>query len=116
MHHTPLEHRAVLVVTVLALHRRDAPLLRSGGFRWSARRSVQSKAKPRAVRANGEPGGRPRRYPACPRYPNKTHRFATSGRCACGYHKPWRALSLRLFLRSSSSMLGWRYRQSLEDL
>jgi hypothetical protein len=29
-----------------------------------------------------------RKYPNCPRYKNHSHRFAKSGRCACGYHKP----------------------------
>ena len=29
-----------------------------------------------------------RKYPNCPRYKNHSHRFAKSGRCACGYQKP----------------------------
>ena len=49
--------------------------------------SAKSKAKAKAVRENGKLGGRPRKYPACPRYDNKSHRF-TNGRCACGYQKP----------------------------
>ncbi len=50
--------------------------------------SVRSKAKTKSSRANGQLGGRPRKYSACPRYNNKSHRFAKSGRCACGYRKP----------------------------
>jgi hypothetical protein len=47
---------------------------------------ARSKAKTKAVRANGALGGRPRKYPACPRYPSKSHRFNPgSNRCACGY-------------------------------
>ena len=41
------------------------------------------------VRKTAKPVGRPRKYPACPRYDNKSHRF-TNGRCACGYQKPKR--------------------------
>jgi hypothetical protein len=52
--------------------------------------SMKSKAKTKASRANGELGGRPRKYPACRRYPNKSHRFdPKTNKChACGYQKP----------------------------
>jgi|HubBroStandDraft_4_1064222.scaffolds.fasta_scaffold415301_2 hypothetical protein len=49
--------------------------------------SAKSKAKAAAARKNGELGGRPRKYPKCPRY--ATHSFSpVSGKCPCGFKKP----------------------------
>jgi hypothetical protein len=36
-----------------------------------------------------------RKYPNCPRYKNHSHRFAKSGRCACGYQRPVAAIESR---------------------
>jgi hypothetical protein len=47
------------------------------------------KTKIKAVMANLEVAHEARRkYTGCPRYKNHSHRFAKSGRCACGYQKP----------------------------
>jgi hypothetical protein len=47
---------------------------------------VTSKAKTKAARLNGELGGRPRKYPRCPRY--GSHRFdPKTFRCPCGYRR-----------------------------
>jgi hypothetical protein len=50
----------------------------------------RSKAKLAAVRANLKKAQSARRkYPRCPRYKNRSHRFSPmTGRCACGYVKP----------------------------
>jgi len=50
----------------------------------------KSKAKLAAVRANLEKAWDARRkYPPCPRYKNRSHRFSpTTQRCPCGYVKP----------------------------
>jgi len=51
----------------------------------------RSKAKVEASRENGELGGRPRKYPACPKYKgNKSHRFnPNTNKCyGCGYKRP----------------------------
>ena len=47
---------------------------------------VKSKAKRKAAQANGELGGRPRKFPRCPRY--GSHRFDPKTlRCPCGYRR-----------------------------
>jgi hypothetical protein len=50
---------------------------------------VVSDAKIEAARANLEMAHAARRkYPPCPRYKNNhSHRFAKSGKCACGFKK-----------------------------
>lgn len=60
-------------------------------FKKEARRigklggAVKSEAKALTSAANGKLGGRPREYPACPRYPDKAHRWSKkTGLCACG--------------------------------
>ena len=45
---------------------------------------TKSKAKAAAARENGKMGGRPRRYPKCPRY--GAHRFVDD-RCPCGFKR-----------------------------
>jgi len=48
-----------------------------------------SRKKIRAIMANLEAAHEAKRkYTPCPRYKNHSHRFAKSGRCACGYQKP----------------------------
>ena len=50
--------------------------------------AVISKAKAITSSANGKLGGRPRQFPACLKYPDKSHRWsAKTGRCACGYNR-----------------------------
>ena len=46
------------------------------------------KSERRQTRATfHDSGGRPRKYPKCPRY--GSHRFSpTTGRCPCGFHRP----------------------------
>ena len=50
----------------------------------------KSAAKLAAVRANLEKAHASlRKYPPCPRYKNRSHRFSpVTGRCPCGYVKP----------------------------
>jgi hypothetical protein len=50
----------------------------------------KSAAKLAAVRTNLEKAQEARRkYPLCPRYKNRSHRFSpVTGRCPCGYLKP----------------------------
>ena len=51
--------------------------------------SVKSKAKTKSSRVNGKLGGKPRKYPACEHYNNRSHRFnPTTNKCyACGYKR-----------------------------
>jgi hypothetical protein len=48
---------------------------------------VKSRAKTKAVRKNGELGGRRRKYPALSHHDSKSHWFQASCRGACGYRK-----------------------------
>jgi hypothetical protein len=53
--------------------------------------SITSKARAAAARRNGKEGGRPAKYPPCPKYRRASgeagsHRFNAEGRCfGCGY-------------------------------
>jgi hypothetical protein len=48
-------------------------------LRWS---SISKKQRAKLVPRNG---GRPRKYPKCPRY--RSHVFSSAGRCPCGFRK-----------------------------
>ena len=75
-----------------ALRRAIPCAILSNSFRSRGRRGGRSKsaAKLAAVRANLKKAQAARRkYPPCPRYKNRSHRFSpATGRCPCGYSKP----------------------------
>lgn len=63
-------------------------------FKKEARRigklggTVKSEAKAITSAANGKLGSRPRQYPICPHYPDRSHRWSKkTGRCPCGYNR-----------------------------
>lgn len=57
--------------------------LKNGGRKGGSKKSLQ---KTLAARANGKLGGRPRLYPICKHYENRSHRFFDD-LCVCGYRR-----------------------------